>query len=85
MVFWEEVIMDWSKRNCPNCNSSAFIETISTESCPDCGYEFFYGGHGMSSGGNRIYEAMKIRQREEWLWDQHEAEVERMMGFDYYD
>jgi len=32
--------MDWSKQNCPNCNSSAFIETISTESCPDCDTNF---------------------------------------------
>jgi hypothetical protein len=75
--------MDWSKQNCPNCNSSAFIESVSTESCPDCGYEFFYGGHGSISGGNHIYKTMISVNRESWLREQHEAEVDRMMGFDY--
>ncbi len=72
--------MNWEKSNCPNCNSRNFCESVHAESCPDCGYEFSYGGQGIPSGGNAVCEALQARKREEWLWEQHEQEVERMTG-----
>lgn len=43
--------------HCPNCKSKNFIETLSLESCPDCGLEFDYWG----SGGNTVYCEMENR------------------------
>lgn len=72
--------MDCTKNNCPNCGSGNFRESIRHESCPDCGYEFCYGGQGIPSGGNAVYEALNERNRHEWLREQHEWEVGLMLG-----
>lgn len=45
-------------RNCPNCNSRRFQETVSREYCPDCGLECDYHG----KGANQVYEDMMDRK-----------------------
>lgn len=39
---------------CPNCGSSEYKQTVSTESCSDCGLYFDYWG----GGANDVYKRM---------------------------
>lgn len=60
-----------TKSKCPNCKSDKYIQTISTESCSDCGLFFDYwavnGEHG-----NDVYRAMEERERQEEEWAEYE-------------
>lgn len=74
-------------QKCPNCGSGKYKQTLSTESCSDCGLEYNYWG----SGGNEVYKGMQRRderaaifarmeeeQREE---EEHKREM-RAQGYD---
>ncbi len=52
---------------CPKCHSRNFVETVSKESCPDCGYVVDYWGEGC----NDVAKAYYKKQEEEYRWQQH--------------
>ena len=57
-------------KECPNCGSKNFVESVSREKCYDCGIECNYWG----KGANEIYENMLRRRAEA-----QEAEDEKKM------
>jgi hypothetical protein len=46
------------KEKCPNCGSSNYSQTMSTEKCPDCGLECDYWGQG----ANSVYNSFLARR-----------------------
>lgn len=43
---------------CPNCGSEQYMQTISSEDCPECGLHFDYWGEG----ANQVYQDMMHRR-----------------------
>lgn len=60
------------KRNCPNCNSSNFIDVPALEQCPDCGLECCYRG----GGPNDVYERMMRREERNRELEEEKREFE---------
>lgn len=46
------------QKQCPNCGSTNFTESLSREKCYACGLECDYWG----SGANEVYETMMARR-----------------------
>ena len=53
-----EPLKDFDGRKCPNCGGQRYVETVSTESCPECGLFCDYWG----DGANGVYQEMMARQ-----------------------
>lgn len=57
-----------ARKNCPNCGSSNYIESVSLEKCHDCGLQFNYWG----AGGNDVY--LEYQAKEHHRQDQEDRE-----------
>lgn len=69
-------------QHCPNCGSTSYRETVSLESCDDCGLRFDYWGDGANDVYDRFLkdkyaaerareEEQDRRQQEEWAEEQN--------------
>ena len=57
-------------QKCPNCGSPRYMQTISTENCPDCGLQCNYWG----GGANDVYQNMinaRDERQQEYLDDKY--------------
>lgn len=73
-------------QKCPNCGSSKYRQTISTESCSSCGLGFnYWHSEANPSGGNAVYEAYTKRverERDDAEW-RREQEWQREQEREY--
>lgn len=70
--------------DCPNCKSqTGYKQTISTESCSDCGLFFDYWGNG----GNQIYNDMLLRKAQKEEWEEYQQKLDEAYKEieEYYD
>jgi uncharacterized Zn finger protein (UPF0148 family) len=58
-----------AEQKCPNCGSSRYYQTVSTEYCPDCGLFCDYWGDGT----NEVYREMKRRRELQEESDREES------------
>ncbi len=73
-----------TKSKCPNCDSPKYIQTISTESCSNCGLFFDYWAVN-GTHGNEVYDAMIERQRQAEAWADYERQRELEKEYEYLD